>query len=193
MLVGYDWGCNLAFEWAMKQPERIAGFAFCEPLQPPFAWSEWPAYVAKMFEFIRSPEGEGAILDHNFFVEQSARQGNLRMLSPEEQAEWTRPYDEPGEARRPTLTWPREVPFGEDKSPTRERIEAHAAWLHETAIPKLYICGVPGAMLHGAREEAVRRSPNLSEVEAKGLHWPPEDDPHAIGKGLAEWIARICP
>ena len=190
VLVGHDWGCNLAFEWAMKHPNRIAGLAFSEPLQPPFTWNDWPAYVRPMFELIRSEAGEHAILEQNLFVTESANRGNLRMLSSEERAEWERPYANPGEARRPTLTWPREVPFEDDRTATRERIEAHAAWLRETQVPKLYIRGVPGAMLFGRREQGVRGFPELSEISAKGLHWPPEDDPHAIGKGLAEWIGR---
>lgn len=191
VLVGHDWGCNLAFEWAMKHPDRIAAIAFSEPLQPPFTWEDWPAYVRPMFEFIRSNEGERAILEDNLFVNESVKGGNLRMLSEQEQAEWVRPYREAGEARRPTLTWPREVPFGDDRTLTRERIEAHAAWLRETDIPKLYIRGEPGAMLFGPREEGVRQFPALSEISVKGLHWAPEDDPHAIGQGLAEWIARV--
>ena len=191
VFVGHDWGCNLAFEWAMKHSDRIAGLAFSEPLQPPFAWSDWPGYVKPMFEFIRSEAGERAILDNNFFVVESARRGNIRMLSSQEQAEWERPYRDQGEARRPTITWPREVPFENDQIDMRARIEAHAAWLQETSIPKLYIRGTPGAMIFGQREEGVRRFPALSEISAKGLHWPPEDDPHACGKGLAEWIARV--
>lgn len=191
VLVGHDWGCNLAFEWAMKHPDRVAGLAFSEPLQPPFTWAAWPGYVRGMFEFIRSEAGEEAILERNFFVHESARLGNLRMLSAQERAEWERPYREPGEARRPTLTWPREVPFENDRTPTRTRIEAHASWLRGTDIPKLYIRGVPGAMLFGEREEGVRLFPALSEISARGLHWTPEDDPHAIGDGLAGWISRL--
>jgi haloalkane dehalogenase len=51
--------------------------------------------------------------------------------------------------------------------------------------------GVPGAMLFGRKEATVRQFPNLSEVSVKGLHWAPEDDPHAIGRALYDWIGKI--
>jgi len=35
----------------------------------------------------------------------------LRKLSDEEMAEYRRPFAEPGEGRRPTLTWPRQIPI----------------------------------------------------------------------------------
>ena len=113
------------------------------------------------------------------------------MMAPEERAEIERPYAEAGEARRPTLTRPREVPFEPDQTPTRARVEAHAAWLAKTQMPKLYLRGVPGAMLFGRKEATVRQFPNLSEVSVKGLHWAPEDDPHAIGRALYDWIRKI--
>ena len=41
----------------------------------------------------------------------------LRDLTAEEMAEYRRPFLEPGEARRPTLTWPREIPLEGEPDP----------------------------------------------------------------------------
>jgi haloalkane dehalogenase len=191
VFVGHDWGANLAIDWAARHETKVKGIAFSEPLVPPFEWSDWPQYVTPLFDLLRSDAAEKAVLDHNMFVRASAAGGNLRMLAPEERAEIERPYAEAGEARRPTLTWPREVPFEQDHTPTRVSVEAHAAWLTKTQMPKLYLRGVPGAMLFGRKEATVRQFPNLSEVSVKGLHWAPEDDPHAIGRALYDWIGKI--
>jgi haloalkane dehalogenase len=191
VFVGHDWGANLAIDWAAGHEAMVKGIAFSEPLVPPFEWSDWPEYVTPLFQFLRSDAAEAAVLDDNMFVRTCAAGGNLRMLAPEERAEIERPYAEAGEARRPSLTWPREVPFEEDHTPTRARIEAHAAWLTKTQMPKLYLRGVPGAMLFGRKEATVRKFPNLSEVSVKGLHWAPEDDPHEIGRALHDWIKKI--
>jgi haloalkane dehalogenase len=191
IFVGHDWGANLAIDWAARHETMVRGIAFSEPLVPPFEWSDWPEYVTPLFQLLRSEAAESAVLDHNMFVRVSTAGGNLRMLTPEERAEIERPYAEAGEARRPSLTWPREVPFEEDQTPTRARVEAHVAWLTKTQMPKLYLRGVPGAMLFGRKEATVRQFPNLSEVSVKGLHWAPEDDPHGCGRALRDWIERI--
>jgi haloalkane dehalogenase len=51
------------------------------------------------------------VLRDNFFIERILPQAVLRTLSAEEMAEYRRPFAEPGEGRRPTLTWPREIPI----------------------------------------------------------------------------------
>jgi haloalkane dehalogenase len=190
IFMGHDWGANLAFDWSMRHPGRVKGIAFSEAVLPPFEWTNWPNELRDKFAFLRSEEGERAVLDDNYFVT-GTQFGVLRTLSATEKAEYTRPYAQPGEMRRPTLTWPREVPFDDDDTPTRAAIEAQAAYLASSDLPKLHILGKPGAMAYGERLDRIRSWPRLSEVTVDGYHWPPEDDPHALGRELAAWIGRI--
>lgn len=187
VLVGHDWGSNLAFDWALRHPGRVSGLAFCEAILPPFAWEDWAPDLVDYFHFLRTPEGERAVLDDNAFVLTTQR-AILRMMRPEEMAEIVRPYREPGEARRPTITWPREVPFAEDDTPTREAVEAQASWLAASDLPKLHLLGSPGSLSFGRRLELIRGLPTLEEVVVPGAHWPPEDGPHEMGHAIAAWI-----
>lgn len=190
VLVGHDWGSNIAFEWAMRNPSRVRGISFCEAILPPFEWTDWPVFAQPLFRRIRAEDGERAVLEDNFFVN-AVQLGILRKLSAVELAEIVRPYAAPGEARRPTYTWPRSVPFEPDRTPTRAAVERQAQWLSQSPLPKLHLRGVPGAVTIGRRAAAIGAWPNVREVPVRGFHWPPEDDPHSIGRALADWIARL--
>ncbi|BBY25115.1 haloalkane dehalogenase [Mycobacterium stomatepiae] len=192
VLVGHDWGSNLAFDWAMSHASRVRGIAFAEALLPPFEWEDWPMMVRDTFKHIRTEQGGRNVLEDNYFV--NFAQGQMmRIMDPEEWAEVVRPYADAGEGRRPTLDWPRSVPFGDDNTPLRAKLERQDAWLAETPIPKLHIAGRPGgiARVGGRRRVAVAQYPNLAVAEVDGMHWTPFDDPHGMGEGLASWLGTI--
>ncbi len=50
-------------------------------------------------------------LQNNYFIEEIMPNAILWKLSAEEMAQHRRPFAEPGEGRRPTLTWPRQIPI----------------------------------------------------------------------------------
>lgn len=192
VLVGHDWGANLAFDWAMAHEDRVTGIAFAEALLPPFEWEDWPASVRETFRHVRTEEGGRDVLNHNYFVNFAQTQ-MMRILNPREWAEIVRPYANPGENRRPTLDWPRSVPFGNDDTPVRRKIERQAAWLATSPTAKLHIAGLPGAiaMIGGRRRDAIARYPNLSIAEVSGMHWTPLDDPYGVGEALASWLPTV--
>jgi haloalkane dehalogenase len=144
------------------------------------------------FRYLRTEDAERDVLENNFFVNAS-RHSITRMLTPAEWAEIVRPYAEPGEGRRPTIDWPREVPFGDDHGETRAALEAQAAWMATTDIPKLHLPGVPGGIARtgGRRRNLIRTWPAITEAEVPGLHWTPEDAPHAMGAALADWVGSL--
>ncbi len=189
VLVGHDWGANLAFDWTMKHQQRVRAIAFSEALLPPFDWSDWPAMVRDGFKYLRTPEGGQDVLENNFFVN-TARANMLRMLVAQEWDEIVRPYANPGEDRRPTLDWPRSVPFGDDDTEIRRVLEEQARWLAKTPIPKLHLAGTPGGIeiIGGRRRDTIATFPNLTATDVQGLHWTPLDDPHAVGAGLQAWL-----
>ena len=144
------------------------------------------------FDTYRSPRGEQAVLQENRFVEGLI--GGLRyFLTEEDEAEYRRPYLEPGESRRPTLTWPRQLPLGGEPRDVYELVRDYSDWLAaETEIPKLFVRAAPGALL-GRLEalEFVRGFKNQTEVTVYGPHFVQEVSPDAIGRALAEWIPSL--
>jgi haloalkane dehalogenase len=192
VLVGHDWGANVAFDWAMHHEDQVRGLVFSEAITPPFAWEDWPEGMRAPFAHLRTPEGERDVLENNAFVD-AAPATMTRMLAPAELAEIQRPYARPGEDRRPTIDWPREVPFGDDRTETRTALEAQAAWLAGSPLPKLHLPAAGGGIARpgGRRRELISTWPNLTEVPVPGLHWTPEDAPHAMGSALAGWLPTL--
>ena len=111
-----------------------------EAIVRPLAWDEFPAAARPIFESFRSPAGEEMILQKNLFVEAVLPGSVLRDLSPEEMAVYRRPFTNAGEDRRPTLTWPRQIPLDGEPSDVAAIVADYAGWLSEdTAVPKLFI------------------------------------------------------
>ena len=106
ILVLHDWGSALGFDWAYRHPAAVRGIAYMEAFVAPIAsWDDWPDEAVALFQAIRSEAGEDMVLERNFFVEEVLPTEVLRDLSDEELAVYRRPYLEPGESRRPTLTF----------------------------------------------------------------------------------------
>ncbi|MBI4634707.1 MAG: haloalkane dehalogenase [Candidatus Rokubacteria bacterium] len=189
-VVVHDWGSALGFDWAARHPERVRGLVYMEALVRPLAWPEWPENARSLFQAMRSPAGEEIVLRKNVFVERILPASVLRGLGDEEMAVYRRPYLEPGESRRPTLQWPREIPLEGEPADVVGIVERYARWLAASPIPKLFINGEPGTILVGAQREFCRTWPNQQEVTVKGLHFLQEDSPEEIGQAVAAFLAR---
>jgi haloalkane dehalogenase len=189
-LVVHDWGSALGFHWARRHPERVAGIAYMEAIVRPLAWEEWPDRARQIFQALRSPAGENMILANNVFVERILPGSVLRRLTDDEMAEYRRPYLQPGESRRPTLTWPREIPVDGEPADVVATVDQYAGWLAASPLPKLFVNADPGAILVGAQRESCRAWPNQSEVTVKGSHFIQEDSPAEIGRAIAAWMEK---
>jgi haloalkane dehalogenase len=132
------------------------------------------------------------VLENNIFIENVLPGSILRKLEDEEMDEYRRPFTTPGEDRRPTLTWPRQIPIEGEPAEVVEIVQAYADWLAESDLPKLFINAEPGAILAGEVREICRRWPNQSEVTVKGVHFVQEDSPDEIGRAIAEWRAKLA-
>ena len=192
-LVMHDWGSALGFHWARRHPERVRGLVYMEALVRPVTWEEWPDSARKIFQAMRSPAGEEMVLVKNVFVERILPASVLRGLTDEEMAVYRRPYREPGESRRPTLTWPREIPIGGEPPDVVAIVDAYARWLAQSDIPKLFVNADPGTILTGPQREFCRRWPNQQEVTVRGSHFIQEDSAADIGQAIAAFVARITP
>jgi haloalkane dehalogenase len=147
--------------------------------------------IRGLFQGLRSPAGEEMILAKNVFVERILPGSVLRGLGEEEMAVYRRPFAEAGEARRPTLTWPREIPIAGEPADVTAIARDYADWLAASDVPKLFINADPGAILVGKLREFCRTWPNQSEVTVRGSHFIQEDSPDAIGAAVAAWLAKI--
>ncbi len=192
VLVGHDWGSALAFDWANRHREAVRGIAYMEGLVRPLTWDEWNKKARPVFEGFRSPAGEGMVLEKNTFVERVLPGSILRDLSEAEMAVYRRPFAEAGEGRRPTLTWPREIPLDGEPADVVAIAQAYADWMAENDLPKLFVNAEPGAILLGAQREFCRRWKNQAEVTVKGAHFIQEDSPREIGEAVAAWVAGIA-
>ncbi len=191
-LVVHDWGSALGFDWANRHRSAVRGIAYMEAVVQPMRWAERDDTFRSVFGPLRSAAGERMVLEENFFIERFLPNGILRRLTDEEMAEYRRPYVEPGERRRPMLTWARQLPLDGEPADVTEIVRAYADWLSESDVPKLFIKGQPGQTLReGARVEFCRRWPNQSEVAVPGLHFLQEDSPAAIGQAVAHWMTTI--
>ena len=191
-LVIHDWGSALGFDWAARHPEAMRALAYMEAIVAPFPdWDDWSPAIAPVFQGFRSDEGEAMILDNNMFVEKVLPGAILRRLGDTEKNAYGRPFLEPGESRRPTLTWPREIPVAGVPAETTEIAERYADFMAKAPFPKLFVNAEPGAILVGRQRELCRSWPNQSEVTVRGSHFITEDSPDDIGSALKTWLEGI--
>jgi len=191
-LVVHDWGSALGFDWARRHPERVRGVVYMEALVRPVTWDEWPEPARKIFQAMRSPGGEEMVLQKNVFVERILPASVLRGLTEAEMTVYRRPFLEPGESRRPTLTWPRQIPIDGEPADVVAIVDAYAQWLAAAdALPKLFVNADPGVILTGPQREFCRQWPNQREVTVRGSHFIQEDSPHEIGEAVAAFVGRL--
>ncbi len=187
-LVVHDWGSALGFDWANRHRGSVAGIAYMEAIVRPVTWDDWPEASRPIFEAMRSGTGDEIVLEKNVFVERILPASVIRKLSDDEMDEYRRPFRNPGEDRRPTLTWPREIPIDGAPEDVAAIVDDYGRWLSTSDIPKLFIDADPGAILVGSQREFCRGWPNQTEVRVAGTHFIQEDSPEEIGTALSRWI-----
>ena len=190
-LIMHDWGSALGFDWANRRRDAVKGLAYMEAIVQPLTWAQWPEAARRVFQGFRSESGESMVIENNVFVERVLPGSIQRELTEEEMAEYRRPFAEPGEGRRPTLTWPREIPIEGEPADVAEIVADYAAWLSESSVPKLFVNAEPGAILTGEQREFCRTWPNQTEVTVPGSHFIQEDSPDEIGRAIAEWLRTL--
>jgi haloalkane dehalogenase len=189
-LVLHDWGGPLGFRWA-RISGRVRAVAYMETILRPMSLDEWPEAIRGVFGALRSNAGESMILDRNIFVERILPGSVLRQLSEDEMDEYRRPFAEPGEGRRPTLIWPRQIPLGGEPANAVEAVAQNWAWLQRSEIPKLLVTAEPGAILTGPMLESARNLQNQREITVRGSHFIQEDSGREIGRAIAEWLQGL--
>ncbi|MCH8265643.1 MAG: haloalkane dehalogenase [Proteobacteria bacterium] len=189
-LVIHDWGSGIGLSYAQRYSGRVRGIAYMEAILSPSSLPPVPEPTQGIFTTFRSPQGEEAVLQNNIFVEQILIGGLGYYLNEADKTEYRRPYLQAGESRRPTLTWPRELPRGGNPADTVQLVTSYTDWFAASQLPKLFIRVNPGAILRsGPLLDFVRGLSNQKEVTVFGSHFVQEISPHAIGRALAEWMS----
>ena len=186
-LVVHDWGSALGFNWTMLNASKVRSIVYMEAITGPIeTWDDWPELARNIFQAFRSDAGEELILEKNIFVERIlARDGNV---SDADMEIYLRPYKNPGEDRRPTLTWPREIPIAGEPESLVGISSDYAEFMSNSPIPKLFINADPGSILVGAQREKARLWPNQTEVTVKGGHFIQETSPDTIGRHIRNFL-----
>ena len=190
-LVIHDWGCGLGLKYARLNSDNIASITFMEGVTVPLTWDQWPEAGTKIFKLFRSNAGEELILDKNFFVERILLNDPIKPMSDETRNEYLRPFVNSGEDRRPTLTFPRNIPFNEEPLDIHNEIAMNANFHSTSSIPKLFINADPGFLLVGTQRDEVRSWMNTREVTVKGNHFIQEDSPDDITQHLRDFLSSL--
>jgi len=193
IFVVHDWGSALGFHWAYQQrtKNRVQGLVYMEAIVRPLTWAEWPEQARGIFQGLRSAKGEELVLERNIFIERILPASIIRQLGETEMNVYRQPYLEPGEGRRPLLTWPREIPLDGEPEDVHQIVAAYADWLATSPLPKLFINAEPGIILTGAQREFCRGWTSQTEITVKGSHFIQEDSPHEIGQAVAAFVQRV--
>jgi haloalkane dehalogenase len=191
LLVIHDWGSALGFDWANRHRDAVRGICYMEALVRPVTWDEWPEAATGIFKGFRSDAGESMVIEKNVFVENVLPASIIRKLEPEEQDEYRRPFARAGEDRRPTLTWPRQIPIEREPADVTKILDDYGAWMSENDVPKLFVNADPGSILIGPQREYCRAWKNQTEITVPGLHFIQEDSPNEIGAALVKFIKAL--
>ena len=192
-LVVHDWGSALGSDWANRHREAVKRIAFMEAIVAPQGRDHWDKMgMGSALKALRSEAGEAMVLQNNYFIEEILPKAILRKLSDEEMSEYRRPFVAPGEGRRPTLTWPRQIPIDGEPADVHAIATEYADWLGTSDVPKLFLKAEPGTILANDRlVNLVRGWPSLTEKTIAGVHFVQEDSPDEIGKAIVDWMGEM--
>ena len=189
-LVVHDWGSALGFNWTRLNPSKVKSIIYMEAITSPIeSWEDWPENARNIFQAFRSDAGEELVLEKNMFVERILAGDGA--LSEEEMKVYLKPFKNPGEDRRPTLTWPRQIPIAGEPEDVVKIASDYEKFLSSSNIPKLFINADPGSILVGKQREKARLWPNQKEVTVKGGHFIQEISPNEIGEHIKEFLSSL--
>ncbi len=193
VLVIHDWGSALGFDYAARHEDNVHAIAFMEALLGPVGSFEElsPPEFGELLQTFRTPGiGEELLINQNIFIEQVLPFGIMRTLNEDEMNAYRAPYPTP-ETRLPLFRWPNEVPIGGEPADVAEIVSNYGVWLTQTDVPMLHLYATPGMINPEATAVAYSRA-NIRNIQTlnvgEGLHFIQEDQPDAVGQGIAAWL-----
>ncbi len=191
VLVIHDWGSTLGFDWASQHPDRVQGIAYLEAAPLPLTWDDFPEYAREGFKAFRAPAGEDMVLRDNNFIEGFLIATEKQNLSAADEAEYRRPFSNPGEDRRAMLSWARQISLDGSPADVTKIVSSMSEWLRDSPVPKLCLKGDPGFVSNGRLATFFQGLKNQAEVQVKGVHFLQESSGPEIGKAVAEFVRTL--
>jgi haloalkane dehalogenase len=192
-LVLHYWGSALGFHYAMRHQENVRGVAFMEAILKTMSWRDFPRGFKMGFRLFRTPlVGWIMIAVLNMFVERIMPKAIVRTLTEDEKKHYGEPFRRVKD-RGPVWRWPQEIPIGGKPADVAAIVEDYSRKLQTSDLPKLLFYGDPGGIIDSKVvswcEESMK---NLKSVNiGRGIHYLQEDNPHLIGRELADWYRRL--
>jgi haloalkane dehalogenase len=131
------------------------------------------------------------VLEQNIFIEAVLPAGMARQLSDEEMDHYRKPFANAGESRRPTLSWPRNIPIDDQPADVASVVNDYSSWLAQSNVPKLFVNADPGSIVGGRIRDLIRSWPSLTEITVSGVHFVQEDSPDEIGVAVAQFVRKL--
>ena len=153
------------------------------------SWEDWPENARNIFQAFRSEAGEELVLEKNIFVERIL--GGDGKLKEEDMDVYLKPFSNPGEDRRPTLTWPRQIPIAGEPKEVVEIAKEYEEFMKTSTFPKLFINADPGSILVGKTRERCRGWKNQKEITVQGGHFIQEISPNEIGSAIRSFLSDL--
>lgn len=186
ILVLHDTGSMFGFDWANQHRSRVQGIAYMESIVAPLLVSDFPEYVQAQLKHM-TPEGlEASLLGLDFL------EGFLlgaRDFTEVEKAYYRAPFINPGEDRRPQISF--DLPIEGQPAHTAKIAEDYSHWLGRSDVPKLLIRAEPGYLLTNRLYDIAKTWPNQTEVTVKGGHYIQETTPDEVGTAIANFVRRL--
>jgi len=193
-LVIHDWGSALGFDWASKNPSRIAGLVFMEFIIAGKSINDLPERPRKVFTDFRTERvGREMIIDQNMFIQVLlGRNGTVRDLSEAEMQHYRKPFLDPKD-REPVYRFPNEIPFDGHPADVAKIVEDYWAWVQGSEVPKLMFWAEPGTIISVEKVREIEAG--LKNVRSVGIgpgtHFLQEDNPHLIGEETRKFVLEV--
>ncbi len=186
----HDWGGYVGLHYASRHQQNVRAIAMMEAVVKPMKFADRTEQTQGIFKMLRSDKGWDKIVKENFFVERILPGSIIRKLSDEEMNTYREPFLEESSSK-PTYVFPNEIPFDGEPADVTAAVEAYGRALATAGIPMLLLTFSPGAIIGEAEVEWCKAQfPTLTVKEmGKGIHFVQEDQPEAIGRAIAEWLA----
>lgn len=193
-LVIHDWGSALGFHYAMRNEQNVKGLAFMEAIIMPIpSWDAFPPDMKETFQAFRTKDvGWDMIVNNHVFVEGVLPGAVVRDLTAAEMDHYRAPYIDPP-TRKPLWRWPNEIPIAGEPADVVAAVAAYNAKLQQSDLPKLLLSCTPGALITvDVVTWCEQNLKNLKVIDVgPGIHFVQEDNPHLIGREIANWCAEM--
>jgi len=190
----HDWGSSLGFDWANHHRDRMKAIAYMEGIVMPLTMPERAEDQNAAEQFVctlRTEQGEKLVLEDNLFIEYLLPELVLRRLDEVTMNHYRYSFEEAGEDRRPTLSFPRDIPFNGKPEGINKIVSDYSIWMAENDLPKFFVKAEPGAAITNESLDYCSQWKNQQQITVPVIHFIQEDSPDEIGAGIAKWYKEL--